>query len=155
MLKTFSKFKRSISNHPNLKHLTLDETKALQVVLLKMLCDFDSLCQRNHLTYFLTGGSALGAVRHHGFIPWDDDVDVVMPRRDYERLGECVRRELGNTYWLQSLDTSELYDLNFMKFRKLKTKYVEIFENEPEKAGVCIDVFALDDTFDCPIFSFI
>ena len=60
--------------------------KEMQQVYLELLKEFDALCQKYHLRYDLAGGSLLGAVRHGGFIPWDDDIDVCMPRPDYQRL---------------------------------------------------------------------
>lgn len=65
-------------------------TRQIQLVGLNMLKYFDSLCKEHHLTYFLSGGTLLGAIRHQGFIPWDDDVDVMMPRPDYNRLMELL-----------------------------------------------------------------
>ncbi|MBQ8507701.1 MAG: LicD family protein [Clostridia bacterium] len=61
-------------------------TREIQLSCLEVLKEFDALCKANRLTYFLSGGTLLGAIRHKGFIPWDDDVDVMMPRADYERL---------------------------------------------------------------------
>ena len=151
MIQTFSKLKKDVLNNPNLKQLTPSDIKELQKVLLEMLIDFDQLCQINNLCYFLTGGSALGAERHKGFIPWDDDIDVIMPRSDYKRFTECVQHELSDKYWVQSMNTSKVCDLNFLKLRKIGTKYVEIFENEPDKAGICIDIYPLDDTHDSVI----
>ena len=147
MLKTFSCLKEYAAQSDKFVRLTPDELRGLQSVLLEMLVDFHHICTKNHLTYFLTGGSALGARRHNGFIPWDDDIDVFMPREDYERLSEIVSYECGSKYWVQNIHTSEKYDLNFAKFRKLGTKYVELYETEPEKAGICLDVYPLDATY--------
>ncbi|MGN0185217.1 MAG: LicD family protein, partial [Aristaeellaceae bacterium] len=58
----------------------------LQRLSYAILCDVDDYCRANNIRYYLSGGTCLGAVRHKGFIPWDDDVDVMLPRRDYERL---------------------------------------------------------------------
>ncbi len=148
MLKTFLSFKKLANDNARLRALTPEDIKGIQGVLLNMLVDFDGLCRRNGLRYTLSGGSALGAVRHGGFIPWDEDIDIIMPRADFERLTECVDRELSEHYWVQGLETSPVCDLNFLKFRKKGTKYVEIFENEPERAGVFLDIFPLDNTYD-------
>ena len=67
----------------------------VQLVLLEMLKDIDALCKKHNIRYWLTGGSALGAVRHKGFIPWDDDADIGMLREDYEKFQRVVH-ELGD-----------------------------------------------------------
>lgn len=67
----------------------MGEVKVLtahQTLLLEMLKDFDAVCRKHHISYQLFAGTALGAVRHHGFIPWDDDVDVILMRSEYDRL---------------------------------------------------------------------
>ena len=154
-IKTFQKLKRNAAINTSLKRLNDDELKRLQKCLLAMLDDFHSLCLRNNLRYFLTGGNALGLERNQGFIPWDDDIDVIMPREDYEKLAECVQREMSESYWVQGLETSAVHDLNFLKFRKLGTKYIELFEPEPDKAGICIDVFPLDNVYDNKLKAFL
>lgn len=63
-----------------------NKTQEIQKTLYEMLIDFDKICEEHNLTYFLCGGTLLGAVRHEGFIPWDDDIDISMPREDYDKL---------------------------------------------------------------------
>ena len=63
-----------------------DTLRKLQLKELESLVYFDEFCKKHELTYFLLGGCVIGAIRHNGFIPWDDDIDVMMPRRDYERM---------------------------------------------------------------------
>lgn len=155
MLKTFLSFKKLANNNKRLRTLTQEDIEGIQRVLLEMLTDFDALCRRNSLRYTLSGGSALGAVRHGGFIPWDEDIDIIMPRDDFERLTACVDRELGEDYWVQGLESSDVCDLNYLKVRKKGTKYVEIFENEPERAGVFLDIFPLDNTYDNALLRFL
>lgn len=155
MLKTFQVFKQYAGSSSNVHILTDEEIKKVQQVLLEIMDDFDALCRKHGLTYFLTGGSALGAEREKGFIPWDDDIDVMMPRQDYDKLPELVEKELNEKYWVQSLETSEKYDLCFSKFRKKGTQFVEIFETEPDKAGFFLDVFPLEDTYDNPVLRFL
>lgn len=84
-----------------MKKLTHEE---LQGSLFEILCAFDGFCRRNHLRYYLCGGTLLGAVRHHGFIPWDDDIDVCMPRPDYEKLRMLAGadRKISERYTLQT-----------------------------------------------------
>lgn len=151
MLKTFARLKEYAATGEGFVHLSDGEMARLHSVLVDMLADFHRLCSDHGLTYMLTGGSALGAARCGGIIPWDDDIDIAMPRADYEQLAGIVAREYADRYWVQSLATSEKCDLNFIKLRKLGTKYVELYEPEPEKAGICLDIFPLDDAPDNPL----
>ncbi|MEE1198064.1 MAG: LicD family protein [Acutalibacteraceae bacterium] len=148
MLETNVMFRKFAIGNDKLCELDDDKIKGIQAVLLEMLTDFDDLCRKNNLTYFLVGGSALGAVRHKGFIPWDEDLDIGMPREDYERFSEIFLKACSEKYWLQSIEQSKLYDLTFMKIRKKGTRYVELFETEPEHAGVFMDIYPLDNVPD-------
>ena len=78
----------------------------VQLVLLEMLKDIDALCKKHNIRYWLTGGSALGAVRHKGFIPWDDDADIGMLREDYEKFQRVVH-ELGDAYITQCFENPQ------------------------------------------------
>lgn len=154
MLETNVMFRKFAIGNDKLCELGDDKIKGIQAVLLEMLTDFDDLCRKNNLTYFLVGGSALGAVRHKGFIPWDEDLDIGMPREDYERFSEIFLKACSEKYWLQSIEQSKLYDLTFMKIRKKGTRYVELFETEPEHAGVFMDIYPLDNVPDNKIARF-
>ena len=83
-----------------------DITKQIQPVLLKILKSFVDICDKYNLRYYLIDGSLLGAVRHNGFIPWDDDIDVGMPRPDYEKFCEIARTELPTNMYLVSYEES-------------------------------------------------
>ena len=72
--------------------------KEHQAVLLELLVEFDRVCKKHNIHYMLFAGSALGAVRHHGFIPWDDDLDVALLREDYDRLMSLNQSEWNNSY---------------------------------------------------------
>ena len=98
----------------------------VQLVLLEMLKDIDALCKKHNIRYWLTGGSALGAVRHKGFIPWDDDADIGMLREDYEKFQRVVH-ELGDAYITQCFETHREYNVLVppMKVRKKGTYCVE------------------------------
>ena len=131
MLKTFKAFKQYAGSGKNGHALTDEEIRITQSILLGIMDDFDAMCRKHNLCYFLTGGSALGAYRESGFIPWDDDIDIMMPRKDYDQLPQIAEKEFGDKYWVQNLKTSEAFDLCFTKFRKNGTKFVELFESEP------------------------
>lgn len=113
----------------------------LKSLLIRMLKDFISFCDENHLTYYAAYGTVLGAVRHQGFIPWDDDIDIQMPRADYQKLWE-LRKNLPDPYKLANI-TEMGYTAPFMKFMDTRTSIWE-FERIPYMIGVYIDVFPLD-----------
>lgn len=121
----------------------------VQLVLLEMLKDIDALCRKHGISYWLTGGSALGAVRHKGFIPWDDDADIGMLREDYEKF-QTVVHELGDDYVTQCFETHREYNVLVppMKVRKKGTYCVEynaLLKNKcKDSDGLFIDVFVLD-----------
>ncbi len=145
MLETNVMFRKFANGNAKLRELSDQDVKDVQSVLLDMLIRFDAFCRENELCYFLVGGTALGEVRHKGFIPWDDDLDVGMPRKDYNRFIEIFAEKYGDDYWLQEINRNPNYDLNFIKIRKKGTRYLELFETEPDIAGVFIDVFPLEN----------
>lgn len=92
-----------------------------QGIMFQMLCELDAICRRNNINYMLFAGSALGAVRHKGFIPWDDDLDIVMLREDYDRFLSVAPNELdGKQYYLQK-EFSSHWPMFFSKLRKNNT----------------------------------
>ena len=90
--------------------------KKVWLIALDLLHQFDSICQKYSLRYYLMFGSLLGAVRHNGFIPWDDDVDVAMPREDYEKIMK-LKNEFKHPYFLQNPYSDNGYYQSFMKLR--------------------------------------
>lgn len=152
MLETNNMFRESTINNQKLCSLTDDDFGKIHTILLNMLDDIDALCRKYDLKYMLCGGTALGAVRHKGFIPWDDDVDIALPRSDYDKLAEILRKEYGDRYWLQDIYSNDVYDLTFMKMRKKGTRFVELTETQPEQAGVFIDIFPLENVPDFPLW---
>jgi LPS biosynthesis protein len=121
----------------------------VQVVLLEMLKDIDALCQKYNIPYFLNGGSALGAVRHKGFIPWDDDADIAMMYEDYLRFLDAVK-ELPDIYIVHCFEFNEKYNVLIpaMKIRKKGTYIKEVnrlLENKISDCdGIFVDVFVYD-----------
>lgn len=116
----------------------------LQQKLLEMLKWFDSFCRENNLRYYALGGTMLGAVRHEGFIPWDDDVDVGMPRADYDRLAEMMACLSPNKYRLETpYSEAEDYCYPISKLYDVSTTLVENKRHNVRR-GVFIDIFPLD-----------
>lgn len=124
--------------------------KRLQETELEMLRDFDALCEKYNIDYFGCGGTTIGAVRHKGFIPWDDDIDVVMFREDLEHLEKEAPQLFGSKYFLQTENTDTYYPLMTAKLRKNGTLFLEgcMDENIKSHAGVFIDIFPMDDISD-------
>lgn len=124
--------------------MDLEILKQLQSVELGILDDVVKVCDKHGLVYFLDCGTLLGAIRHDGFIPWDDDIDIAMPSQDYFRFLEIAQDELGVDYFVQNYDTEDNYDRSFAKVRKRGTKVVpaewkcwDIFQ------GAWIDIFPM------------
>lgn len=128
-----------------LRPLSGDELRRLQLSEFEILLEFKKICEKHGLRYYLTAGTLLGAVRHGGFIPWDDDVDVAMPRSDYDRLAEVCKTELPANLFFQSSETDRNFPFFFSKLRRHGT---EVFEPHLEKIemhkGQYIDIFPLD-----------
>lgn len=117
----------------------------LQKIELDLFLCFDSICKNLNLKYFLVAGSALGAVRHGGFIPWDDDLDVGMYREDYDRFMESAPSLLPTGIFLQNYKTDPQYPYVFAKLRNSNTTFVEkLLSNFSINHGVYIDIFPLD-----------
>lgn len=118
---------------------------ALRRTELELLLEFQRLCQRLGLRYYLTAGTLLGAVRHKGFIPWDDDIDVVMPRWDYDKLARLAPGALAPEYVYQEYRTQPNFPYYFAKLRRRGTRVEEpILRAIAMDQGVYIDVFPLD-----------
>lgn len=128
-----------------LRPLTLTEH---QHILYEILYMFDDFCQKHGIRYFLVGGSLLGAVRHQGIIPWDDDIDVGMERSEYERFIMLFQQNMPDGYCLLSIDNTPGYTLPFVKVARLGTLQRESSKNVPSSGiPINIDIFPQDG---CP-----
>ena len=125
---------------------TLEQLQKMKALELDMLASFVEVCEKLALRYYLVGGTLLGAVRHQGFIPWDDDIDVAMPRQDYEIFLREGQRYLPEHYFIQCLATDPAYAMNFAKIRDCRTTFVEYTVRKyPMNHGVFVDIFPLDN----------
>lgn len=123
-----------------------EEVRAAQEIGLEILKTIDRFCREKGITYYLFYGTELGAVRHMGFIPWDDDIDLILFRKDFEKFREEWKKDPPEGYFYQDGETDPNYKVKITKIRKNGTALVE----EPAKDvemhhGVWVDLFVLDD----------
>jgi len=118
--------------------------RKVQLTLLEIAKEIRRVCDENGIRYFLCCGTFLGAVRHQGFIPWDDDLDVGMLRADYEKFLEIAPQKLNERFCVQSWYTDPNYAMPFAKVRMRNTVYQEAKGTQLQETGFYIDVFPFD-----------
>lgn len=117
----------------------------LHGILLDLGKEFHRVCTRYNIPYYMLGGTMLGAIRHKGFIPWDDDMDFGVPREHYERLKDVLNKELPSYYKVLTLDNSKALFTDIIKISDERTEIKEKFkDNVKESLGINIDIFPLD-----------
>lgn len=122
----------------------MKDLEKIKKVELEVMDYFVEICKKYDLTYYLFWGTLLGAVRHSGFIPWDDDIDVVMPPDDYMKFLKVMEKETSDKFYLQNVYTEKHVTYFFSKIRKYHTTMVETNLNYlPFKKGINIDIFPL------------
>lgn len=125
-----------------MKDISLEEIKSIELAILNY---FDDICKKNNLKYFLAYGTLLGAVRHHGFIPWDDDIDVFMPRKDYNKLVEILKNDSHEFFKLVSYEINKDFTSPLPKIIDSRTILIQNYSFiEKVDLGIYIDIFILD-----------
>lgn len=127
--------------------LVSEKRKKVWAVELEILQEFIRICKKHNLTYYAIGGTLLGTIRHQGFIPWDDDVDVIMPREDYLKFMKIAPQEVAEGFWIQTHETDKYYYAGQLKVCKLGTSCIApaLLECDyPTKRYIFIDIFAFD-----------
>lgn len=119
-----------------------EEIKGLQQKELEILKELKRVCGKNNITYFLAYGSLIGAIRHRGFIPWDDDIDVCMMYKDYVRFQEVCKKDLGSRFFLQSSQSEPDAELTYCKLRMNDTTFIiDKTEGKNIHQGINIDIY--------------
>ena len=129
--------------------LTPEELRKVQLLELKVLKEIKRICTKHDIKYFLTGGTLIGAVRHKGFIPWDDDIDIAMMRPDYDRFLKIAPKELGPEYTLNCIQHDKKLGIFLSKVVLNGTNYRSV--QQPAVIGDCgfwVDVIPYDHIYD-------
>ena len=128
-----------------MKTISKEDLKKLHSVQVEMLLDIDKFCKEKDLTYFLIGGTLLGAIRHQGFIPWDDDVDIGMPRESYEKFIQLYPQTDKSKYYVETMENNPQYFHPYAKVRKSHTLAMEeCLVNVRNRNEIFVDVFPFD-----------
>ena len=132
-----------------MKTLTAEELRKVQLLELKILKEIKRICDKNRIRYFLTGGTLIGAVRHKGFIPWDDDIDIAMERDDYDRFCEIAPKELRSDFSFLNIKYDKMRCIFFSKVVLNGTNYRSIQQPRTlDKTGFAVDVIPYDAIYD-------
>lgn len=121
----------------------MDEIKETQRYVLEIFKEFHRVCKENKLRYFAIGGTCIGAVRHKGFIPWDDDIDIAMPAEDYHRFISYYSKQLKKPFSVYLPSDAKHYTMSFAKIQNTETTFVECtVDDYPDRyIGVNLDLF--------------
>lgn len=122
----------------------MNDNKRVQKITLSLLKVYMDFCEKHGLRYYFTGGALIGVLRHKGFIPWDDDIDVGMPRKDFDRFIKLIKKEMPEGYGICDRYTDPNWHFALCQFIDEKTEITIHLAKQPRKAHVWIDVFPLD-----------
>lgn len=142
-------FKSVDGSASGLIDLSQQQLDKLHGVLIEIVDDVMKFCQENNMICFLSGGTALGAARHKGFIPWDDDVDLNMTRESYNRFVPAFKKKFSDKYWIHTPEDNPYFGLSICRVRK-KGTIVKTREDlvDDSEAGAYIDIFIVENVFD-------
>ncbi len=128
------------------KELSKEEFERMHELQIEMLKEVDRVCRKHDIKYTIFGGTLLGAIRHKGFIPWDDDADIAMLREEYNKFKSVMHEINPEICYLQDNETDPEYRWGYTKMRKTGTRFVRVGQEHLKcKTGVFIDIFPMDD----------
>lgn len=130
--------------------MTAEELKALQMQQQELIAEVDRICKKHNIKYNMVGGTMLGAIRHKGYIPWDDDADIGFLREEYEKFRTVCKSELDSEkYYMQDLRDTPGYRWGYGKLRRCGTEFIRLNqENMPYGMGISIDLMPFDNVPD-------
>jgi len=147
-LATTDVFKSITQNNHNYIELTDDQLKQLQKVILLIADDIMSVCEDENIIYHLTGGTCLGAIRHHGFIPWDDDMDIDIARKDYDRFIKAFKEKYGDKYAIHNPHSPGILSWPSTQIRLNGTVIKGSNDFTDIENGVYVDMAIMENTYD-------
>lgn len=148
VLQTNELLKENLSRKTGLHRLNAEETNEIKKIVLEATLDVVTLCEQNGIPYMLGGGSALGAVRHQGFIPWDDDIDLNISRKFIPQLIDMIERNYPDKYYVEAPLYTEGYLSSFIQVHRKNTVFQEYRHQKKENCGIKIDIFIIENTYD-------
>lgn len=146
-LSTVTLFKHITKDMDGMIRLEGDLLRKYQMSILSIAKDIISVCEDENITYHLTGGTALGAVRHHGFIPWDDDMDIDILGSDFDKFLEKFSTKFGDKYWVHTYDTPN-YGMTVNRVRLKNSVFRGREDVENEECGFFVDVIRIENVSD-------
>ena len=147
----FKERKEGFAKSPLVHHLSDKELQKLKSIVFEAFEDFDRIAQKHSIFYTASGGTILGSVRHQGFIPWDDDIDLMMPRKDFDNLKKVFDTELGEKYTLCAPELGFGHGMTMCQVKRRGTILRSYNEVSKKDAGIPMDIFVLENTFDSAI----
>ncbi|RHB40487.1 LicD family protein [Enterocloster aldenensis] len=148
-------FKIEFFKNESVITLTDSQLKHLQLIELEIVQDFIAVVKKYNLTYTLGGGSVLGAIRHKGFIPWDDDIDINMPRKSFDFFINVFEQEMGEKYELWAPELGNGHGMSSVQIKKKGTIYQSFNELSKKNNGIYIDIFILENVPDNKIMRYL
>lgn len=150
-LETNEILKERLSRKDGVHQLSQDEIDKIKKIVLETTVDVTALCDELKIPYMLGGGSALGAVRHQGFIPWDDDMDLNIPRAEIDRLLDAIEDRYPEKYEVEAPLRTPGYLSSFIQIHRRGTVFQEYLVQDKNHCGIKLDIFVIENTYDQPL----